>query len=271
MAALRSVAITGVGLMAPGLVGWTASLPVLRGLCDHRHTALPRLKPALLPAGERRRATPLVRLALAAAEDAMADRLPGRCAIASVFASSGGDLGIVDRICESLITVDRAVSPTLFHNSVHNAPAGYWAIATGCMNASVSLSAHDGSFAAGLIEAVTMVRVEGTPVLLVAYDQPGPPPFHGHRAITEPFGVALVLAPDGDEPHLAKLSLARGCIPEPCRRLADPGLDNLRRANPAARSLPLLIAVAGGENLTIPLSEAVGLAVQDNALQEEAL
>lgn len=269
MAALNCVVVTGVGLIAPGLVGWTASLPVLRGVREHRHSPLPPLKPDLLAAGERRRATSLVRLALAAAEDATGGRLFAKGPIASVFVSSGGDLGVVDRICTSLSMPDRPVSPTLFHNSVHNAPAGYWAIATGWMTPSVSLSAYDGSFAGGLIEAVTMVHEEQAPVLLVAYDEPGPSPFSGHRAISEPFAVALVLAPDAIRPHLAKLNLTSGLYPERCRQLADPGLQRLRSANPAARSLPLLVALAGGESRSVRLSEDSPLAVHVDAMQEQ--
>ena len=264
-----TVTITGVGLMAPGLVGWTASLPVLRGTREHQNTPLPQVTPSLLPTAERRRTTGLVRLALAAAEDALAVHLPGCPPTASVFASSGGDLDIVDRICESLRMADRPVSPTHFHNSVHNAAAGYWAIATDCRRGSVSLSAYDDSFAAGLIEAVSMVHVEGATVLLVAYDRPGPPPFHGHRAITEPFAVALVLAPNGGEPRLAELGLARVPVPKPCE-LADAGLDRLRRANPAARSLPLLITVAGGESRSFYLTERIGLAIVAAAAQKAA-
>ncbi len=270
MAALSAVTITGVGLVAPGLVGWAASLPVLRGTCGHRNTPLPQLKPALLPAGERRRATPLARLVLAAAEDAMAHHPGHRSSTACVFASSGGDLDIVDRICESLKLVDRPVSPTHFHNSVHNAPAGYWAIAAGCHDPSVSLSAYDNTFSAGLIEAVSIAHIEGATVLFVAYDQAGPPPFQDHRAITEPFAVALVLAPDRAQRCLARLRLVHAPVRESTPPLTDPGLDRLRHVNPAAQSLPLLIAVASGESGLIHLSRDIGIDVHADAIQEEA-
>jgi hypothetical protein len=257
--------------MAPGLVGWSASRAVLRGTLEHRNTPLPQLRSALLPAGERRRTTPLARLALAAAEDALSATSAERRAMASVFASSGGDLGVVDRICHSLLMDDRPVSPTHFHNSVHNAVAGYWAIAAGCRKPSVSLSAFEDTFAAGLVEAASMVHVENTAVLLVAYDQPGPPTFQGHRPVTEPFATALILAPEETEPKLGTLSITPAC--SPCSRppLRDPGLDRLCRANPAARGLPLLIALAGGDNRSISLSGALSLALHLESMQEEAL
>ena len=37
---------------------------------------------------------------------------------------------VIHEICEALATDEREVSPTRFHNSVHNASAGYWGIAT---------------------------------------------------------------------------------------------------------------------------------------------
>ncbi|MFO1154428.1 MAG: beta-ketoacyl synthase chain length factor [Rhodospirillales bacterium] len=271
MAALKPIGLTGVGLVAPGLPGWTASLPVLRGLVPHRPQELPQLKPSLLPAGERRRATSLVRLTLAAAEDAMAGGRAEQAPMGSVFASSSGDLAIVDRICDALTLADRPVSPTHFHNSVHNAASGYWSIATGWMTPSVSLSAYDDTFVTGLTEAMTMVHSENAPILLVTYDQPGPAPFYGHRAITEPFAVALLLDPDLTKPHLAEFVLGVGKSLEPAVRLADPCLDALLRANPAARSLPLLIAVAGGESRTIRLSQSVDLVVHSLVTEDEVL
>ena len=54
----------------------------------------------------------------------------------SVFTSAHGDLAVNDYMCATLATQPTAISPTRFHNSVHNAAAGYWTIATGCHAAS---------------------------------------------------------------------------------------------------------------------------------------
>ena len=51
-----------------------------------------------------------------------------------------------------------SISPTRFHNSVHNAAAGYWGIATGATAAANALCAYDASFGAGLLEALTQVH-----------------------------------------------------------------------------------------------------------------
>ena len=50
---------------------------------------------------------------------------------AVVFASGDADGENLHHILESLATPEHEVSPTRFHNSVHNAAAGYWNIATG--------------------------------------------------------------------------------------------------------------------------------------------
>jgi len=132
--------------------------------------------------------------------------------------------------------------PTRFHNSVHNAPAGYWGIATGATAAANSLCAHDASFAAGLLEALCQVAVEHTAVLLIAYDASYPEPMRSVRPIPDAFGVALLLAPDASTRSLARLGLTLS--EAPADRMADPALERLRTSIPAARSLPLLAQLA---------------------------
>jgi hypothetical protein len=68
--------------------------------------------------------------------------------------------------------------PTRFHNSVHNAPAGYWGIATGCTAASTSLCAYDATFAAALLETATQVQASGQAAVLVAFDTAYPQPLY---------------------------------------------------------------------------------------------
>ena len=80
----------------------------------------------MLPANERRRAAASVRWALAAAQEAVsaAAARPARSRPSSPPAASDGET--LHRICEALASAEREVSPTRFHNSVHNAAAGYW-------------------------------------------------------------------------------------------------------------------------------------------------
>lgn len=259
--------LEGVGVLAPGLLGWPASIPVLQGARAYHNAPLPALAAELLPANERRRATPTIRLALQVAQEALAQAGLEARQVGSVFASSGGDSTIIDRICTVLTQPDRPVSPTHFHNSVHNTPSGYWAIATGCRLPSISLSAYDSSFGAGLLEAVGLAQVEKVPVLLVAYDYPAPFPLSEPRPLTAPFAAALVLSPVSDRRRLAALTVRLDAW-EPEDRLEDAGLERLRAGNPAARALPLLQALARGATcrVTLPYSPAQRLGIDIGAV-----
>jgi uncharacterized protein YjiS (DUF1127 family) len=254
---MKPLAVEGVGLLAPGLAGWTASRAVLTGKRSYVPEFMPAAIATLLPANERRRVTATVKLALQVAQEAVDQakspqppfekggwRSRGDFGLVrTVFASSGGDSEVLDKICVALTQPDRPVSPTHFHQSVHNTPAGYWAIATGCTQPSLSLSAYDGSFAAGLREAVALAWAEQARVLLIAYDLPLPFPLSERRHIVAPFAAALLLNPAVTEQRQAILRLAR-ITTESAERLEDAGLERLRTGNPAARCLPLLRAIA---------------------------
>jgi hypothetical protein len=166
--------------------------------------------------------------------------------LASVFSSSHGDMRVSDNICRALATEERLVSPTQFHNSVHNAPAGYWSIAAGSRHPSTSLAVADSSFSAGLLEATLQSRSSGRPVLLAVYDHPAPAPLDAAAPVTAPFGVALVLQAEG---QAASLRLSIGMGKETV--LTQPDLEGLRLGNPAARALPLLAALAAKRPTTI--------------------
>ena len=238
------VRIDAVGLAAPGLESWAQAQPVLRGDAPYQPQELSAYQPNLLPPNERRRAAPAVRLAFRVAEDAVAGCAFKPHELAAVFATSEGDTSILHRICTALAETQRAVSPTDFHNSVHNAAAGYWSIATGAKAPSTSLSAFDASFVAGLIEAATMVHADGQAVLLAVYDVAPLAPLQATRPITQPFGTALVLSPPGVDGRAPMLELQSSAEPE--TQLEDVAQENLRLSNPAARALPLLQALARG-------------------------
>jgi hypothetical protein len=249
----RAVRVSAIGLAGPGLAGWEASRAVLLGEAPYAAAELPPYQPQLLPPNERRRATPAVRQAFRSAEDAVARAPRPAAELATVFASSDADMSIIHRICAALSEPSRIISPTDFHNSVHNAAAGYWSIAVGARGPSTTLSAYDASFAAGLLEAAALVLAEGCDTLLVAYDVVPPDPLNAKRPIGSAFSVALVLSPDGAAaaPRL-RLELADGSS---ATRMDDATLEALRRSNPAARALPLLRLLAGPASGTVLLDK----------------
>jgi len=259
---LITVWVEGVGIAGPGLNGWAASKGVLTGLVPYRPAPFEPPPVTLLPPAERRRAGVAIRLAIGVGDEAL--RQAGRepRTMPMVFASSGGDGQTVHDILTALATETREVSPTRFHNSVHNAPAGYWAVATGSCEPSTSLCAFDASFSAGLWDAAAQVAVDGGPVTLVAYDLPYPEPLRTVRPIEGLFGMALVLAPMPGDRAIARLTIAPGHAGMGATSMADSDLERLRLGNPAARGLPLLTALAVGGSGTVCLDGASGAAAE---------
>ena len=86
--------------------------------------------PTILPPAERRRASRVVKLTLGIGLEAAQNAGADVSTLATVFSSSGADGYSCHALCEQLASNDRQISPTRFHNSVHNAAAGYWGIAT---------------------------------------------------------------------------------------------------------------------------------------------
>lgn len=259
---MKSCAVHGVGLWFSGTNDWANGREILAGKkAPDLSQAQPKV-PAIVPANERRRVTPTVALALHVAWEAVRNSgfEPGN--LPSVFVSSEGDAGTVDRICETLAVDALALSPTLFHNSVHNAAAGYWSIAVGSLEPSTTLSAHDGSVAAGLLEAATQMAVSAKPVLLVYFDVPPPPRLQAKRPLTAAFGAAFVLAPGNLLPNsLGTLELAL-CARHQDETMVTQHLEAIRVGNPAARCLPLLAALAGAENRCVHLPFNLGCSLQ---------
>jgi len=237
--------IDGIGVLGPGLADWPSAARVLAGGRRYAPAAAVLPAPAILPAAERRRTGRVVKLAIAVALEATAHAGVEPRRLASVFSSSGGDGHNCHEICLALAAADREISPTRFSNSVQNAASGYWSIAVGAMQASNMLCAYDASFAAALLDALAQIAVDRQPLLLVAYDTEYPPPLHAKRPIPDAFGVALVLSAARSERTIARIDAALG--EDAAQRLADGGLEALRTAIPAARSLPLLQALANPE------------------------
>jgi len=229
---MTRVYVDGIGVLGPGLANWPATAAVLRG-APYRPAPIVLPPVTQLPAAERRRTGAIVKLAIAVGLEALAER--DAADMATVFTASGSDGETIHAILSVLATEQPEISPTRFHNSVHNAPSGYWALACGATAPSTSLCGFDGSFAIGLLDAAAQCVTDRRPVTLIAYDMPYPQPLAAARPISDSFATALVLA---------TLDLALCPDDGAGTACADPALEALRRGNPAARALPLLAALA---------------------------
>ena len=185
--------IEGISVWSSALPSWDEASRILRGEIPAPQEARKRPSPELLPPNERRRAPDTVAVSLEVASKACAHAQREPASLPSVFASTHGDLAITDYMCETLAQTPGLISPTKFHNSVHNAAAGYWAIATGCMQPYTALSASHRSFAIGLLEALVQVQSDGANVLYVAYDIEAQGPLATVVNSSGRLGCALVL------------------------------------------------------------------------------
>lgn len=245
------VAITGVGLWARGLASF-AEFRAAReagfvGL-DAAEFRAPR--PAALPARERRRAGLMIGLGVEVAHQACEGAGVPKDTVPSVFASALGDTAITDYMCRRLARPTKTLSPTKFHNSVHNAASGYWTISARNRSPSTFVSGFLGSFGAGLLEAASQsVAVRG-PVVFVACDLATKPPLTAVADIRQTLGAAFVLEPaDGvaeGRPCLRADLQFRSTAIRPSPLPA--GLERLGRANPVGCALTLVDRVAASED-----------------------
>ena len=243
--------VLGVGVLGPGLEDWPMARSILSGPMPHVLRATTQPVPHILKSTERRRSSEAARLAIRVADEALTMSGLPRDEVATVFASSDGDGDITHKICESLAASACNVSPTLFHNSVNNAPAGYWSIASGSQSNSTSLCAYDWSFAAGLFEAAVQSTVEQQAVLLVGYDLPFPYPLNAIRTVDYSFAAAFVLAPSPWGVPLMRWQI--GLEPPQPSTKSPKTIDCALHNNPIAQCLPLLAALTSRQSKPISL------------------
>lgn len=201
----------------------------------------------LIPVGMRRRTSLTTKMAITAAKQACDEAEVDTGKLPSVFASLGGEIQVTDALCRMLPDPDELLSPTQFHNSVHNTTAGYWGILTHCQAPTSAIAAVDDTFAMGLVEAWSQLQQTAGDILLVCYDEEWPqylaPPI-GQVA----FACALVLSTD------RRGSSVRFTLPriEPQYQNKDQTvLEHLVKQAPAAAAIPLIHAFYNKKQMNI--------------------
>jgi len=235
--------VEGIAFWAPTLPGWAAARAAFRGDAEPLATPAKRPAPEILAPAERRRAPDTVALALEVAAAAVRESGLDAATLPSIFTSAHGDLAVNDYMCTTLAGQPTAISPTKFHNSVHNAAAGYWTIATGCHEASTALTAFDASFGAGLLEAASQCQAEARPVLLVAFDVEATGALASVTASAGMLACALVLAPRASGRTVAAFDWSLASGDDGCAEIRSAAARSLG-GNAMAGALPLLEAIA---------------------------
>ena len=254
--------IEGIGFWTRGLPSWDAARAyVTDGTVPVDAPVKP--SPQVLAPNERRRAPESVAVALDVALSACTAAGRDPATLPSVFASMHGDLSITDYICSTLVADPLAVSPTRFHNSVHNAAAGYWTIGNGCTAPTTAISSFDASFAQGLVEALVQLaagsgaagsQTAGSQaILLVGYDSYSAGPLAAVSRSSGVLGGALVLSRDGagvpgTAPRL-RATLVDGPCPEQRGTEPSNALVKYVGGNAMVPMLPLFQALASGGDI----------------------
>jgi len=255
--------ILGVGAWGPRFRNWQDLQRCIAG--QHiEDDGAKGPKPQVIPANERRRAPLPVRLAVETSSQACEDAGLSAKELACVFVSGLGDTQLTDYMCKVLAGENKALSPTKFHNSVHNAAAGYWTISTGCMQAANSIAGFEESVSLTLMEALIQAQAEQRALLLTFYDAPSSPVLKELLKNEHPFAVSLVLAPsslvEGKGISL-QATIDRESTSWPTRNWA-PELQHCYEHNPVARILPLMELITGAQReYTMPLSSATSLTI----------
>jgi hypothetical protein len=250
---MKSMFVEAAAVLGPGLPDWEEGAAVLRNPAAYVAQDIPPEGSSSLSPNERRRTTPLIRLALRVVDQLARSSSLDLSKAVSVFASSDGDLQVIDGVCWALSLPGQPVSPMQFHNIVHNAPAGYWSLGARARAPSTSLTGRYATVSSGLLEAFTLLATGSSPVLFACCDHPGPYRVDKYRPRLAPFAIALALTPEPTRNYLC--ALRPSIVGETLEtKMSVDELEALRRGNPTARALPLLRAIAMGTESRVVLS-----------------
>ena len=233
--------IAGLGIWGEKFSNWSE---FSKGLDSGNWQTETRLQPELIAPRERRRAPQLVKIAVEVMSQACDMAALDPADVASVFSSSMGDMQITDYMCAILATTPRAVSPTRFHNSVHNAATGYWSIATGSCAPANAVSAHLYTAPMAFLEAAIQVSEENIPLLLVTQEMAAPVALKEACPSEQAFSAAFLLTPPGfcsSSVASLRFSVSRNVVDWP--ELPE-DLQQGLASNYGARLLPLLADLA---------------------------
>ncbi|HEY8379351.1 MAG TPA: beta-ketoacyl synthase chain length factor [Nannocystis sp.] len=207
--------LRAIGLWAPGY----PDLSAWRGRpadCPQDQGAIPRAE--LLPPMMRRRTSLLTRMVAEVVVQATRD-WPGLARerpaldlarIPLVYGSVYGEIRTTVDLLAALLVPGEPLSPTKFHNSVHNTAAGYISIATGNRVGDSVLAAGRSTPAMALLEGVTLVHTRGGDAIVVVAEEPLPEPLAAGRRYG-PFAVAFAIsAPDCSDSYARRCRLVRG-------------------------------------------------------------
>jgi hypothetical protein len=161
-------------------------------------------------------------------------------AVPLVFGSAYGEVESATGIIASFREPGGLPSPTRFHNSVHNTAIGYLSIASGNRLGASAVADGDGTVAAALLEATSLLAEEGGAVLLLLADEELPSPFRAWGTYRGAAAALWLTAEPTPRTRASLRGLRRG-------RAAPPELPEAWIGHPCGGGLALAAAVAKGQ------------------------
>jgi hypothetical protein len=210
--------------------------------------AAPPPPATLLPPALRRRAGVLCRAVAEAVARAAAEGGADLSRTPIVYGSVYGETTAAVEMMGAFETGEGLPSPTTFHNSVHNAPAGYLSIATGCHAFSSSIAAGPETVAMALLDAFLLLAQRGGDAIVALADEPVPEPLGRPDAYPVAAAAFLLRVPSA-APARARMGPPRiggGAWPEVAGELVP---------HPCAPAFRLAAAVASGLRGPLSLGE----------------
>jgi hypothetical protein len=113
--------------------------------------------------------------------------------IPTVWATAHGEHTPAIKLLQMMRRGEGKLSPTQFHNSVHNTAGGYASIAAENVSPSTTLTGGRELVASALLEAWCLVEASGSDVALVLADEVLQPPFD-QSDIRMPLAIAMLLS-----------------------------------------------------------------------------
>jgi hypothetical protein len=233
--------IVGLGTWSPYFGNWNE---FRTGVKTGEWQSEVKLQPDLIPLKSRRRAPQMVKMAVEVMSQACEMAAADPHDVATVFSSVMGDMQITDYLCRALSQTPKLVSPTKFHNSVHNAAPGFWSITTGSFSAGSAVSAFEYTPSMALLEACIFAAEEDQPVLLVTQEVAATQPLMTVCPAEQPCSAGVLLAPPGFS-NTPLFSLQFSVENQACQWPPLSGdLHSLLGSNMSANLLPMLASLA---------------------------
>ena len=186
---MKCVYVRGIGF-------WTTGYPNLTAWMEKRpEPEAKKPEASLLQGPLSRRATPLTRMSVEVMQQAVEMGKADAASTPSVWATAHGEHSTAIGLLGMMLKGEGKLSPTKFHNSVHNTPSGYASIAAKNRSPSTTLTGGAELVASAFCEAGAMVSALNRDVVLVLGDEPLMVPFDSPDS-ARPLATSFLLSPD---------------------------------------------------------------------------